>query len=254
VYDLNLKTLFFGKKIIYLPSCHSTNDIAAELVHSTNVSEGTVVITDEQTAGRGQRGTRWETSRGQNFTLSIVLRPSFLMLGDQFMLSQAIALGIRNYLSGYVINSQIKWPNDLYINDLKIGGVLIENSVQGSRITHSVVGIGLNVNQSDFQMVRATSLRLETGRMFSLQEELPNLLQSLENTYLRLRQGQIGALRHEYLSALLGYGQKRVFRSGNNSFEGVVRGVSPTGQLLMELADGTRKAFDIKEIEWMWED
>jgi BirA family transcriptional regulator, biotin operon repressor / biotin---[acetyl-CoA-carboxylase] ligase len=253
VYDSTLKTLFFGKKIIYLPSCHSTNDIAAELVHTTNVSEGTVVITDEQTAGRGQRGTQWQAGRGHNFTLSIVLKPSFLALSDQFLLSQAVALGVRNYVAESTKNVYIKWPNDIYVNELKLGGILIESSIQGTGISHSIVGIGLNINQADFQNLRATSLRLETGHRHHLPEELPKLLQALESVYLRLRQGQAEAIRREYLASLLGYGQARLFRTKHGEFEGVVCGVAPTGQLLINKADGTPLSFDIKEVEWVWE-
>ncbi len=202
MYDPSPKTLFIGKKIIYLPSCHSTNDIAAELVHRADISEGAVVITDDQTAGRGQRGTEWVTARGLNFTFSLVLRPSFITAGEQFLLSQTIALGVRNYLSEFTNNVRVKWPNDLYVNNLKTGGILIENSLQGRRIAHSIIGIGLNINQPEFQSARATSLRLETGQVFDLSQQLPLLLQSLEHVYLRLRGGQFDALRREYLGSV----------------------------------------------------
>ncbi len=222
-------------------------------MHSSNLSEGAVVITDEQTAGRGQRGTVWVTSTGQNFTFSLILKPIFLPVSDQFMLSQAIALGIRQYLATYLENVWIKWPNDLYVNDLKIGGILIENSLLGAQIAQSIVGIGLNINQSNFESARATSLRLQTGRLFDLSEQLPLLLYSLERAYLRLRGGQFDALRREYLGGLLGYGKKRMFKAGKTLFEGIVVGVGATGKLQLLLPTGTLEEYDLKEIEWIWD-
>ncbi len=257
MYDSCTKTLIFGKKIVYLPTCHSTNDIAAELVRHEKVAEGTVIITDEQTAGRGQHGTSWLTNRGQNFTLSLVLMPTFLSLSEHFLLSQSIALGIRNYLADFVSTIRIKWPNDLYISDLKVGGILIENALQGTRIAHSIVGIGLNINQSSFPAVaagRVTSLRLETGQTFHLAEQLPRLMLELEKSYLKLRTGHVEGIRREYNEHLLGIGQKRIYGVGGQLIEGTILGVSLTGKLRLELDNGEIREFDIKEIKWQWAD
>lgn len=253
MYDSCPKTLFLGKKIIYLPSCHSTNDIAAELVRNKLFSEGVVVITDEQTAGRGQRGTQWVTSKGENFTLSLVLTPTFLAIHEQFLLSQAVALGVAKYFSLYTDKVLLKWPNDLYINNFKVGGILIESSIQGARITHSVVGIGLNINQTQFSAPRATSLALAVGGKFTLTRELPTLLQMIEATYLRLRNGHHEPIRKEYLANLLGYQQKRRFRAADRVFEGAIRDVTPAGQLRILDTDGTMQEFGMKEVEWVWE-
>ena len=257
MYDSCTKTLFFGKKVVYLPSCHSTNDIAAELVRGGEGVEGTVVITDEQTAGRGQHGTTWLTNRGQNFTLSLLLTPTFLTIAEHFLLSQAIALGVRNYLADFTENSWIKWPNDLYINDLKIGGVLIENSLQGTRLAHSVVGIGLNINQFSFPAVGSdhiTSLRLETGQTFHLAEQFPRLLLALEKSYLKLRAGQPENLRREYRQHLLGFGQKRPYTIDGITTDGVIVGVSPAGKLRVVISEGEVREFNTKEIKWQWAD
>ena len=257
MYDSCTKTLFFGKKVVYLPTCHSTNDIAAELVRNGKATEGTVVITDEQTAGRGQHGTTWLANRGQNFTFSFVLMPTFLSLAEHFLLSQTIALGVRNYLTEFVREIWIKWPNDLYVNDMKIGGILIENSLQGTRLAHSVVGIGLNINQASFPTVASdhiTSLRLETGQTFHLAEQLPRLLWALEKSYLRLRAGQSESLRYEYGQHLLGSGQTRHFIIDGQAVEGIIRGVSSAGRLRLELAKDEIRELDIKEIIWQWAD
>ena len=216
-----------------------------------------MIITDEQTAGRGQHGTRWLANQGQNFTLSLVLKPTFLHLSEHFLLSQAIALGIRNYLAEFTPNAWIKWPNDLYVNDLKIGGVLIENALQGSRLAYSVVGIGLNINQSHFPAVysrRVTSLRLETGQYLHLAEQLPQLVLALEKSYLRLRAGQLESLRSEYLHYLLGFGQERQYIISGQLVIGIIVGVSPDGKLRLKLSEDEIREFDIKEIKWQWVD
>ncbi len=264
MYDPCSKTLFIGKKIVYLPTCHSTNDIAAELVRNENLPEGTIVITDAQTAGRGQRGARWVTTHGHNLTFSLVLRPTFLVASEQFLLSQAMALGVKRFVSGFTEEVYIKWPNDLYVNDLKIGGILIENVWQGARMTHAVVGIGLNINQTDFESNpfsktssaswRATSLRLETGQMFELAVQLPYLLHCLEQAYLYLRAGQYEQIRNDYQAVLLGYGEKRLFRKNGEVFEGLVAGVTAAGRLCIQHSDETRQEYDIREVEWLWPD
>lgn len=254
VYDSCSNTLFIGKKILYLPSCHSTNDTAAELVRQTGLPEGSVVITDEQTGGRGQHGTRWATTRGQNFTMSVVLNPAFLDIAQQFLLSQSIALGVQRYLLEFVKGVAIKWPNDLIVNNLKVGGILIENSLIGNRIVHSIVGIGLNINQTQFEWLHATSLRLETGRAFSLPQELPSLLQSIDREYVRLRNGHHAGIRSEYLLSLLGYNEPRNYTIGGQLVRATIRGVLPDGKLNVEMETGERRTFGIKEITWEWAD
>ncbi len=255
LYDSVSKTLFIGKKILYLPTCHSTNDIAAEIVREPLFPEGTVVITDHQTAGRGQRGNQWVTSQGQNFTFSLLLRPSFLLIQEQFLLSQAVALGVRAYLQQYTPETLVKWPNDLYIDTKKVGGILIENAIQGTRIAHSVVGIGLNINQQQFQSSRSTSLGRNTGKIFSLNEELSLLLHWVESYYLRLRAGRYQAIREEYNQYLLGYRQERLFRVDGNTFPGTIEGISDAGKIQIFEANGcTMQEYDVKEVEWVWED
>ena len=160
MYKIQPNTLFTGKIIKYLPTCHSTNDIAAEMIQSQEVFEGTIIITDHQTTGRGQRGNSWEAAIGQNLTLSLILKPTFLRASDQFQLNVAVSLGVHEFLSQYLPEGlTIKWSNDIYHYDKKLGGILIENTLQGYNIGYSVIGIGLNINQKQFENIRGTSLR-----------------------------------------------------------------------------------------------
>ncbi|MBO9613781.1 MAG: biotin--[acetyl-CoA-carboxylase] ligase [Dyadobacter sp.] len=252
MYNSTQDTLIIGKKVIYLPTCHSTNDIAAEIVHAGLFEEGTVVITDNQVKGRGQRGTVWNANAGENLTFSVILKPTFLRIQDQFLVSQITALGIRAYLGAYVPDTKVKWPNDIYMNNRKSCGVLIENSLQGTRYAHSIVGIGVNINQSQFENSYATSLFRETGSTYALTEEFHKLLKCLDAYYVRLRSGnQQEAIRAEYLSHLYGYQQDVKFLYKGSITSGSVTNVTELGKLRVKLATEPEELeFGLKEIEW----
>ena len=246
------KTRFIGKNIHYLPSCHSTNDIAAYKVRSGQSENGDVIIAGEQTSGRGQRGNTWKAEKGLNFTFSVVLKPAALPVTGQFLLSQSIALGVQKYLASEVAGPvRIKWPNDLLIGELKVAGILIENSVRGGMIGAAVAGIGINMNQADFTLPRATSLLRETGVALALPEELEKLLLCLEEFYGLLEAGEHELLRQLYREKLFGLGVKRRFETPGGPVEGVVSGVDANGRLLLSTAAGER-TYDIKEISWVW--
>ncbi|PSL28530.1 biotin--[acetyl-CoA-carboxylase] ligase [Dyadobacter jiangsuensis] len=253
MYNSTQDTLIIGKKVIYLPTCHSTNDIAAEIVHAGLFEEGTVVITDNQVKGRGQRGTVWNANAGENLTFSVILKPTFLRIQDQFLVSQITALGIRAYLGSYVPDTKVKWPNDIYVNNRKAVGVLIENSLQGNRFATSIVGIGVNINQLSFANDHVTSLGRETGHAYSLAEEFHKVLKFLDAWYVRLRSGsQNELIRAEYLSHLYGYQQDVKFLYKGNITSGSVTNVTELGKLRVKLATEPEELeFGLKEIEWV---
>jgi BirA family biotin operon repressor/biotin-[acetyl-CoA-carboxylase] ligase len=255
LYNSILNTLIIGKKIIYLPSCHSTNDIAAELVHNGLAEEGTIVITDNQVGGRGQRGAKWHTEPSQNLTFSVVLRPGFIPIGEQFLISQMVALAIYHYLSLYTREVFIKWPNDIYIASKKISGTLIENAIQGASLSYSVVGIGININQLHFDSSAVTSLAKVSGHSFSLPEELAKIARLLDAGYLKLKSlRQQETIRSEYLQHLYGYQQALPFIYNNKRIAGTVTGVTHAGKLCMAIAGRAGiSEFGLKEIEWVWD-
>jgi len=241
--------------VIYLPSCHSTNDIAAELVRSKSFQEGTVVITNDQTKGKGQRGSIWLTEPGQNLTFSVILKPNFIRIEEQFLISKAISVGICAYLKNYTRHAKIKWPNDIYIGDSKVCGTLIENSIQGSSIFSSIVGIGLNINQKEFRNSRATSLAMDHNSSFALPDEFKKLMKHLDASYFRLKTVSGRAfLESEYLNLLYDYEQLRRFRVGGADMLGTISGITPAGKLCVRF-DGEKDhtEFNTKEIEWVWE-
>ncbi|PWJ58244.1 BirA family biotin operon repressor/biotin-[acetyl-CoA-carboxylase] ligase [Dyadobacter jejuensis] len=253
MYNSISNTGIIGKKVVYLPSCHSTNDIAAELVHQKAFEEGTVVITDNQTGGRGQRGTNWSSVTGMNLTFSILLKPKGVPIMEQFLLSQTVAIGLVTGLKELGLVATIKWPNDIYIGDRKICGTLIENSIQGGGIASTIAGIGLNVNQLDFGAIRATSLALLSGKKWSLQQVFEVLLIAIDKALLRLYAGEVDAIRSLYRDKLLGMNEIRGFKVQGQLMQATVVGVTAQGRLLLRTLQGSVLEMDLKELQWLWE-
>lgn len=239
--------------MVFLPSCHSTNAIAADLVHDLVFENGTIVITNQQTNGRGQRGTVWDSGNGENLTFSILLRRLNLAVTNQFVLSQTVALGIIKYIKSKNIDALIKWPNDIYISDKKVCGTLIENSIQGSRITTSIVGVGLNVNQIVFEHASATSLTVVKGHTLDLTIEFNQLVKSMDYYFDLLFRDEYQQIQLTYLKYLLGLGELRKFRIGSSIVHGKIVGISDWGKLRFQPSNDLKiLEFDIKEIEWIW--
>ncbi|MCU0451224.1 MAG: biotin--[acetyl-CoA-carboxylase] ligase [Bernardetiaceae bacterium] len=226
-------------------------------VAAAQALEGQVYITDQQTAGRGQRGNQWEAAPGQNLTFSVVLHPTFLDVAHQFMLNVVAALAVADTVATALSPVpqgppvRVKWPNDVYAGDQKIAGILIENSLAGPQIRASVVGIGLNINQTEFQFsqTRPTSLALLGGRHYHLPTALASLAEQLEAHYLQLRGGQLAALLAQYHARLYARHEPRRFTDGRTGqpFEGQVSHVLPSGQLAIATAQGLR-FFHFKEV------
>jgi BirA family biotin operon repressor/biotin-[acetyl-CoA-carboxylase] ligase len=253
LYNSTQDTLIIGKKVIYLPTCHSTNDIAAEIVHAGLFAEGTVVITDNQIQGRGQRGTIWTANAGENLTFSVILTPDFIPISEQFLISQMTALALRAYAHEYVKDVKIKWPNDIHANGKKISGVLIENAIQGAKITTSIIGIGLNINQLVFGGGYATSLAKETDVKYLLTEEFHRLLKYLDSFYNKLRSlSQWQSIRMDYLKHLYGYQDEVRFLYQDEIVTGYVTNVTPQGKICIKLSTEAHVLeFALKEIQWV---
>jgi len=251
LYKISANTLFTGQRLVFVPECHSTNSLASELATQSILSEGTVVITSHQTAGRGQPGNRWETAAGMNLTFSILLKPSFLSVKDQFYLTIITSLAVTEFLNAQsVAEVKIKWPNDILVGKKKICGILIENSIQKEVIQQSIVGIGLNINQHNFSAPSATSLANVTNKNFNLNESLNLLLEAFEKKYLQLRSGKLAELKREYLENLFGRGQVRAFFSNGKEFEGRIEDVNENGELVVSITN-ERRNYNLKEISFV---
>ncbi|QKZ12555.1 biotin--[acetyl-CoA-carboxylase] ligase [Spirosoma sp. KUDC1026] len=258
MYKIYPKTLFVGQKVQYLPSCQSTNDEASAMIvqgaaGDTLPDEGTLVITDYQTAGRGQRGTIWEAQPGQNLMASLLLRPSFLIASEQFWLNMAVSLGIYDTLSPLLDSAlRIKWPNDLYVGNKKLGGILIENSIQGYRIAWSIIGMGLNINQTEFPLTTATSLQQESPLpdSYHLPGLLRSLCESLERRYLQLQHGQRDTLKAAYLNTLFRYQEQHTFSRAGELFDGTITGIDEAGRLAITEGAAVRY-YAFKEVQFV---
>lgn len=234
MHKIFTNTIFIGKNVIYLPTCHSTNDIATEIASKKDISEGTIIITDNQTAGKGQRGNSWEAEEGKNLTLSIILKPHFLDISEQFFLNIIISLSIHDLFSQYIHHGlSIKWPNDIYFYDNKIGGILIENSIRNNQLENVVAGIGLNINQKKFKNENALSLGIICNQEFDLQELLPLLIRSIEIRYLQLKKGNKQNIINDYLHVLYWINEKHLFKA-ETLFEGVINGIDSVGRLIIK--------------------
>ena len=151
-----------GRKIIRLESVDSTNNYIANLLKEGILEDGTVILADEQFAGKGQRNSEWLTSPGENLTFSFFLSNVNLSVQNQYFLTCIVSISLVQLLNKFGLDAKIKWPNDIYINNKKISGVLIENQLSSSEIKNSIIGIGLNINQREFDGLNATSVLVET--------------------------------------------------------------------------------------------
>ena len=244
------QTLFTGQQLFWSPACASTNSEAHDLILQNRASEGCTVITDFQTAGRGQRGNRWEAAPAENLMLSVVWQPTFLAVAQQFRLSQAVALGVHDWataLLGTDPKLKLKWPNDLYYGDQKLGGILIENTLNGPNIHRTIVGIGLNINQRLFATTAATSVGQLTGRSYSREALAARLLECLERRYLQLRAGQVGQVRRDYLQVLYRYQEIHRYEVDGQGVSGQIVGVEDDGRLAVAI-NGELRRFGLQEI------
>ena len=246
-------TFSIGKVFFHFPLLVSTNEQASNLLAKSNPIEGTVISAAYQSAGKGQLGNRWESEIDKNIMMSIIIYPTFLPLADSFKLNIATSLAIKDYLSNFAENIQIKWPNDIYINNKKMGGILIQNAIIGHQLQSSIIGIGLNINQLKFDehLPFATSLSVETNKSFELQTIRNGLFESLENRLIQLKNRQNHILEKDYLGALYRIDQLALFeRKNGEKIEGTIRNVMPNGQLLVEIG-AHHELFDLKEIKFL---
>lgn len=240
-----------AKKVVYMPSCHSTNEVASDLLKTQKIEEGTIIITDNQTRGRGQQGNYWESDKGKNITCSLILKPKTLLLSDQFVLNIIVSLGVADLVSQVLsMDAKVKWPNDVYCNGEKISGILINSTIKGYMLENSVVGIGLNVNQQHFSNIKATSLSLLSGNAtYNLPQILEPLILCVEKRYFQWK-NDIDGLRSDYLNNMYWHDQVRTYKANGKYFTGIIKGVTNTGKLMVQDEVQTR-LFDFKTIEFV---
>ena len=246
---------FVGQKILTYKEITSSNDLMKQLVaKSTPLPEGTVIMAEYQTAGKGQQQNGWHSEAGKNLTFSLLLRPQFLLPHHSFGLLTAISLGVIKPLQKILGDQvRVKWPNDIYYGQKKLGGILIENSLSGQTINYSVVGIGININQENFpvHLPNPISLKQILQKESSLKEVLLQICAAIEFYYLKLRNGGSEEIKQEYLDNLYGFGQELQFKANNEVFEGEIFTVNHSGSLGVKKEKET-VFFDLKQIKFIF--
>jgi BirA family biotin operon repressor/biotin-[acetyl-CoA-carboxylase] ligase len=239
-------------KIIKLSAIDSTNSFLKEMASSSTVENFTVVVTENQIKGRGQQGSTWESEAGKSLIFSVFVTFDALSVLDKKYLNYAVSLAVFEVLQQENIpRIAIKWPNDILSANKKIGGILIENSLKGSKISSAVIGIGLNVNQTRFSstLEKANSLKLTSNRTFSLAQLLDDILVRLQSKIALLNTKNFTSLESSYLKVLHKKNIPTMFKDRKDVlFMGIIRGISTDGKLQVELEDETLREFGIKEI------
>jgi len=251
------ESLFIGKNHITLKSVDSTNNFARQLLSESEPAEGTLISANEQHAGRGQMGNSWESEAGKNLTVSIILYPNFLEADKQFFLNMAITLGVKDFCE-FALGDEIriKWPNDIYYGDNKLGGILIENSIKGAALSSAIAGIGININQLEFNpaLPNPTSFIRVKKPQSSEHYDIPALIDYLssyiEKYYLQLRQLHFNFLDRAYTESLYRYQQTHQFKKGDTLFRGEINGVAKDGKLIIH-SNGKELRFGFKEVEFI---
>ncbi len=239
--------------ITILNSVDSTNNYAMGLIRDGVAKHGDAWFSYEQTQGKGRRGKVWKAEKGKNIILSIAVKTSFLTILQQFHLSVAASLGCIDFFKKHAGDeTKIKWPNDIFWNDRKAGGILIENVIKGNMWQWAVIGIGININQTDFDLdtvFTPVSLKQITGKEYYVIELAKELYEAVMKRYEELQKNEFEKVLAEYNQYLFSIEKKVKLKKHNVVFETTIKGVSPQGKLIT--ADVIEREFDFDEVEWI---
>ena len=245
------------EQLQFIETTHSTNVTLRENASLTlqdwdKDSHFYGIYTLEQTQGKGLGSNRWLSQRGQNILISFLFQPP-ITIQNQFYFNQYFAIAIRHFLSSFIENPLIKWPNDIYVGNKKIAGILIEHSIQGDRLKYSVAGVGININQTTFdpEIPNPTSLRLLTGQEYKITDLILELVKSLNETYHLILNQEFSELEQEYLNHLFQYQTTARYLIQEQEIIGTIVGLSPIGQLLIQSETGELHTCNYKEVKFL---
>ena len=227
-------------------------DEAQSLWHEAAARDIVAVTAVHQTAGRGQRGNVWNSAAGENLLLTLVVRPgAALEVKNQFLLSQTVAVAIHKAMERYGIDTRLKWPNDIYVGNRKLAGILVELDYSGTCIEQAIIGIGLNVNQADFPVMDKVpvSMKMLLGKEIPVEDVLNALLESFIRLYGEMCGEGATPIVAKYQELLLSRGKVCRFTGSNGAFKAVIVGTEPSGHLLLRHIDGTLSRYAFKEVE-----
>ncbi len=241
-------------KIVKLNAIDSTNSYLKELVRQTNVDNGTVVIADFQTNGKGQNKNKWVSDSGKNLTFSVLVRFDSLKVEGQFYLNYVVSIALYNVLKDYISEKlTVKWPNDIMSGNQKICGILIESTIKKSNVKNAIIGVGLNVNQDIFpvEVVKATSLKKVLNTFIDKEKLFDKILIEIQYQLIAIKKQEFKKIKNQYEAILYKMGIPSMFVDGNESrFLGKIIGTSLTGNLQVELENETIREFGVKEIRF----
>lgn len=241
----------FTPKHIKLNQIESTNSYLHDLNVKIKQKNGTLVSAKNQTLGKGQKGNTWVSEEGKNLTFSIVTYPN-IKVKSAFYLNIIASLAVQKALSDLTITAKIKWPNDILVNQKKIGGILIENQINGNSINQSIIGIGLNINQSTFNSnLNATSI-INEGVTVAIEDVLIQIYGYLDFYYNLLIQSNFKLLRQHYYKHLFWHNQIGIFKDEKSEFKALIMGISDIGLLELRLLDNTTNYYDIKDVKFIY--
>ena len=247
-----LTNKIIGNPFIELNTVDSTNNYAMQQLKSGAAKHGTVYFAHEQTAGKGQRGKQWFSAKKENIILSVILQTHRLFMAQQFFLNVISSLAAFNLFNKYTTNNlKIKWPNDVYWQDRKTGGILIENIISGNTCKYAVAGFGLNINQTAFHpaLKNPCSLKQITGRDYDVIELSHQLCDELTLTFNRLMNGDVNGLLKEYKQHLYKKDSIVKFKKDAIIFEGKIIRVDEAGRLMVQTS--YEEAFEFGSVEWI---
>jgi len=245
--------LFCRMKSFFCKRVDSTNLEARRILKRNRIEDPFWLIADDQYAGKGHGNNQWESELGRNFTGSLVFFPDKLQAFRQFQLSKLVSLGIADFLELYLEDVKIKWPNDLYFKEHKIAGILIENEILGEMISLSIIGIGLNINQTKFisDAPNPVSLSMLTGIQLDLRETIDLICERVENRLESMSSILHSDLDQEYLRKLYRFKEFAPFKYKNNWIEARITGLGEYGELILEEKSGKSSSFGFNEVEFI---
>ena len=242
-----------GKRFIELLSVDSTNNYAMRQVQKELARNGDAYFAFEQTAGKGQFNKQWLSSKRENIILSIVMKTDELPVNQQFILNMIVALSALKLFNKYAgEQAKIKWPNDIFWRDRKAAGILIENVIRGSKWQYAVIGIGMNINQVNFTdgLKKPVSLKQITGKTYNVVDLAKELCEILDKDVAGLLAENNGKILEDYNSELYKLDANVSFKNNADSFEGIIKRVNASGELIVEI-NHEERSFKTGEIEWM---
>jgi|AntAceMinimDraft_17_1070374.scaffolds.fasta_scaffold09515_4 BirA family biotin operon repressor/biotin-[acetyl-CoA-carboxylase] ligase len=242
-------------KIIELKSVDSTNKYAIKLLNKSKIEECTIIFANSQYSGKGQENNLWESESHKNLTFSMILYPKFLLPEKQFLLNKIISLAVCDFVKSIVKHNKvsIKWPNDIYIDNKKTAGILIENTISGNIFKNTVIGIGLNINQTIFKSnaPNPVSLKIVTEKDFNIKECLNDLCFFIDKRYMELKNNRYDIIDYDYLNCLYHYKSLEQYKYKKSIIYAKITGIDKFGRLILETTNKEILKCDMKDVMFM---